>query len=258
MRRPSSGPRPGAAVATARTRSSRPSGSARCAATSAANRRAPVGVGQLAVDEEGPDVLERAVLRQLDGVVLAVVEEALLAADVADARLGHDHALEAPRDVRRRLAGGTEASDAQEVAHRDHPDQRHRRRPPADGGSPARPGDRGRRRPTCPARRRRAPRSSRWPTSAAAGSTPDWAARTRSRSVRIPAGGWPASPVTTTEPTPPRTIASAARCSDSSDRAVMTGACMRSTTVRAGASVGCAGGGPGPASSSSVGPCRRH
>ena len=59
-----------------------------------------------------PDVLERALLGQLDRRVLPVVEEALLAAHVADRRLGHHHAFEAGRDVPARLAGGPDAGHA--------------------------------------------------------------------------------------------------------------------------------------------------
>ncbi len=75
-------------------------------------------VGQFAAEEEVPDVLERARLGQLDGGVLPVVEEALLAADVADGRLGHDDTLEPGRDVPARLGGGPDAGDPHEVAQR--------------------------------------------------------------------------------------------------------------------------------------------
>ena len=75
-------------------------------------------VGQLAPEEEVPDVLERALLGQLDRGVLAVVEEALLAAHVADGRLGHHHALEPGRHVAARLAGGPDPGHGHEVAQR--------------------------------------------------------------------------------------------------------------------------------------------
>ena len=65
-----------------------------------------------------PDVLERALLGQLDRRVLPVVEEALLAAHVADRRLGHHHALEPGRHVPARLAGGPDAGHRHEVAQR--------------------------------------------------------------------------------------------------------------------------------------------
>ena len=55
------------------------------------------GVGEVAEQEEVPHVLEAAGLGQLDGGVLAVVEEALGAADVADRGVGHDEALEPGR-----------------------------------------------------------------------------------------------------------------------------------------------------------------
>ena len=50
---------------------------------------------QAAFEHEVPHVFERALPGQLGRVVLAVVEEALLAAHVADRRLGDLHALEA-------------------------------------------------------------------------------------------------------------------------------------------------------------------
>ena len=57
--------------------------------------RLPLGrAGQAPLEEQVPDVLERQLVGQLHRVVLAVVVEALLAADVADLRLGHDDALE--------------------------------------------------------------------------------------------------------------------------------------------------------------------
>ena len=54
-------------------------------------------VGQLALDEQVPDLLERAAAGQLGGVVAAVVEEALLAAHVAHRGLGDGHTLESAR-----------------------------------------------------------------------------------------------------------------------------------------------------------------
>ena len=75
-------------------------------------------VGQLAAEEEVPDVLERAGLGQVDGGVLPVVEEAFLASDVADGRLGHDDTLEPGRDVPARLGGGPDAGDPHQVAQR--------------------------------------------------------------------------------------------------------------------------------------------
>ena len=64
---------------------------------SSANASRSAAVGQVALVEQVPDVLQRALLGQLHGVVLAVVVEALLAPDVAHRGLGHDHALEARR-----------------------------------------------------------------------------------------------------------------------------------------------------------------
>ena len=79
-------------------------------------------VGEIAVEQEMPDVLERALLGQLDRRVLPVVEEALLAAHVADRRLGHHHALEPCRDVAARLARGPDARHCHEIAQRDDTD----------------------------------------------------------------------------------------------------------------------------------------
>ena len=118
-------------------------------------------VGQLALEEEVPDVLERALLGQLDRRVLAVVEEALLPADVADGGLGHHHALEA-RPARRRWSrrpGGCGPLPSGRAAR---PRRRSgRRRPPAGAGSGARSGWPRRRRPARRARGRRAAPSSR-------------------------------------------------------------------------------------------------
>ena len=63
-----------------------------------------------------PDILEGALLGELDRRVLPVVEEALHAAHVADRRLCHHHALEPRRDVPARLAGGPDACHRHEVA----------------------------------------------------------------------------------------------------------------------------------------------
>ena len=87
-----------------------------------AERRRGGCVGQLAPEEEMPHVLERPLLGQVDGRVLAVVEEALLPADVADRGLGHHDALEPGRYVAARLGGGTDARHAHEVAQRHHAD----------------------------------------------------------------------------------------------------------------------------------------
>ena len=137
---------------------------------------------------------------QLDGVVLAVVVEALEASHVADLGLGHDHALEArraPRCGQGATTGWIEAMrsrsrhrhDADEATVVDHGDVavavlgEGRRRPPARGvpgattsGSPV----------------------IHSATFDAPGSTPAAPQRTRSRSVRIPIGRSPST--TTTEP----------------------------------------------------------
>ena len=63
-------------------------------------------VGQLALDEQMPDLLERAAARQFHGVVPAVVEEAFFAAYVADRGLGDRDTLEPPgREPGRRRPG---------------------------------------------------------------------------------------------------------------------------------------------------------
>ena len=53
-------------------------------------RRELAGVGEVAVEEQVPRLLEADLLGQLDGGVLAVVEEALVAADVAELGVGDD------------------------------------------------------------------------------------------------------------------------------------------------------------------------
>ena len=79
--------------------------------------------GQLALEHQVPDVLQRPLLGQVRGRVLAVVVEALLAPDVAHRRLGHDHpgqalgGLHVPR-VGDRLDG----RDLQQVPQRDDAD----------------------------------------------------------------------------------------------------------------------------------------
>ena len=59
----------------------------------------PGASGSSPVEEELPHVLERALGGQLGGRVLPVVEEALLPADVAHGRLGHDDPLEPARHL---------------------------------------------------------------------------------------------------------------------------------------------------------------
>ena len=75
-------------------------------------------VGQRAVDHQPPHVLERTLLGELDGRVLAVVVEALVAADVADLGVGDDHALQAAGHL-----GRPDLGDAHEVAQRHDADQ---------------------------------------------------------------------------------------------------------------------------------------
>ena len=75
-------------------------------------------VGQRAVEQQVPDVLELPLLGQLDGRVLAVVVEALLPSYVADLGLGNDQAFQAWRRV-------FHAGHSLVGQHR----RRHRRRP---------------------------------------------------------------------------------------------------------------------------------
>ena len=75
---------------------------------------------EVALEEEVPHVLERQLVGQLDGVVLAVVVEALEAAHVAHRGLGHDHALEPGR----RLDGGR-VHDGLDLRHVHERPQRH-------------------------------------------------------------------------------------------------------------------------------------
>ena len=76
-----------------------------------------------ALEQQVPDVFERTRLREVDRAVLAVVVEALEAADVADGRVGDDDAFEALRDLVRLGVGGLDHRDAHEVAHRDDADE---------------------------------------------------------------------------------------------------------------------------------------
>ena len=78
-------------------------------------------IGELAAEQEMPGVLERALLGQLDGGVLPVVEETLLAPHVADGRLGHHHTFEPRRDVAALLAGRPDACHRHEIAERHDP-----------------------------------------------------------------------------------------------------------------------------------------
>ena len=77
----------------------RPGGRARRRRTSAPKAAEAAASGSSPSEQEVPDVLQGALLGQLDRRVLPVVEEALLTAHVADRRLGHDHALEPGRDL---------------------------------------------------------------------------------------------------------------------------------------------------------------
>ena len=97
MRSPSSGPSP--AAGDRGQDGARPAGRAsQRGAISATKPARSAGVGERALEHEVPDVLQRALLGELDAPVLAVVVEALVAADVADRGLGDDHALQAARD----------------------------------------------------------------------------------------------------------------------------------------------------------------
>ena len=53
-----------------------------------------VPVGELSLEQQVPDVLERSPRRQVDGRVLAVMEEPLLPADVTEGGLRRHHSLE--------------------------------------------------------------------------------------------------------------------------------------------------------------------
>ena len=142
-------------------------GIARRGRMSAANAsRSASVVGQLALEQQVPDVFERALLREVDGAVLAVVVEAFEAAHVADGRVGDDDAFEALRDFVRLRVGGLDHRDAHEVAHRHDADELAARRRPGCGGSRARRGARTRRAPrrrgrSCRGRRSSTPRPSR-------------------------------------------------------------------------------------------------
>ena len=101
----------------------RPGGSSASSATSRANAVDGRPVGELAVDQQLPHVLEGPARGQVDGRVLAVVEEALLSAHVTDRGLGDHHALEPPRHVGAVLVRRPEQGRGQQVAERHHADQ---------------------------------------------------------------------------------------------------------------------------------------
>ena len=100
-------------AASAGSRPTIDSGTSRSGAISAMNAVALGDRGEVALEQQEPHVLEPALVGQLHGVVLAVVVEALLAADVADGCLGHDHALEPGRRLdRRRVHDGLDVRHA--------------------------------------------------------------------------------------------------------------------------------------------------
>ena len=98
-------------------------GIARSGATRSANAARSASDGSDPFEHEVPDVLERPRLREVDGAVLAVVVEALEAADVADVGLGDHDAFEPARDLVREVLGRLDLRDAHEVAHRDDADE---------------------------------------------------------------------------------------------------------------------------------------
>ena len=77
--------------------------------------------GERAFEQQVPHVLERPLLGQLHGVVLAVVVEALEAAHVADRRLRDHHSFEPARHLFGEVLGGLDLCDAHQVAHREDP-----------------------------------------------------------------------------------------------------------------------------------------
>ena len=79
--------------------------------------------GERSFEEEVPHVFDRALLRELDRVVLAVVVEAFEAAYVTDRRLGDDHTFEPTGDFVREVLGRLDLCDAHEVAHRHEADE---------------------------------------------------------------------------------------------------------------------------------------
>ena len=126
-------------AASAGSSSATDAGTTRSGFTSAANASRSAADGQVPVEEQVPDVLERQLVGQLDGVVLAVVVEALEAADVADRGLGDDHALEPGRRLDgRRVHHGLDLRHAHERSQRHDADELVVRRPRGGGGSRAR------------------------------------------------------------------------------------------------------------------------
>ena len=97
------------------------------------------GRGQATLEQQVPHVLERELVGQLDGVVLAVVVEALEAPYVAHRRLRHDDALESGRrlDVRR-VDDGLDLRDAHQRRGATRRRRACRPRPRGGGGTRAR------------------------------------------------------------------------------------------------------------------------
>ena len=98
-------------------------GISRSGAISARNASDCSRRGESSFEEQVPHVFDRALLGELDRVVLAVVVEAFEAAHVADRRLGDDDALEPAGDVVREVLCRLDLRDAHEVAHRHQADE---------------------------------------------------------------------------------------------------------------------------------------
>ena len=186
-------------------------------------------VGEVAPEQQVPDVFERARLRQVDGRVLPVVEEALLPTDVADGRLGHHDAFEAgaarPRSSRRPVGCGPRPSGRAATRRRCSDPLR----PPGGGGSGGRSGWPMPRRRARRDRARRAARSSTGAPAPGRGNPPR----------RSPAGGHVRSgcrrPCPRRSPRPsrcrPRRIVRAATSRLTSAPHVTAGEVMRSRTM---------------------------
>ena len=115
-------------------------GISRSGAISVGNASRSAQRRERALEQQVPHVFERALLRELDRVVLAVVVEAFEAAHVADRGLGDDDAFEARGTSCGEVLGRLDLRDAHEVAHRHDADELRRRRRPGCAGSRARRG----------------------------------------------------------------------------------------------------------------------
>ncbi len=80
-------------------------------------------VGELSLEQQVPDVLERSARRQVDGGVLAVMEEPFLPPHITQGGLRRHHTLEPGGDLGAVLVRGAQTGHPHEVAQRHHADE---------------------------------------------------------------------------------------------------------------------------------------